>query len=111
VACWLAAKPLGNFSGAKNYRLETLEESFKNVFRKPWGSIYSTEMFSKVVSFEQMEANMEERGVGGFQMTLVITRYPPEQLTRATTLPQYGTGLSLKFICFSAGSLILYKGL
>jgi hypothetical protein len=39
------------------------------------------------------------------QMTLVITRYPPEQLTRTTTLPQYGTGLSLKFICFSAGSL------
>jgi hypothetical protein len=68
-------------------------------------------MFSKVVSFEQMEVTMEEKGVGGFQMTLVITRYPPEQLTRATTLPRYGTGLSLKFICFSAGSLTLYKGL
>jgi hypothetical protein len=34
------------------------------------------------------------------------TNYP-----RATTLPQYGTGLSLKFICFCAGSLTLYKGL
>jgi hypothetical protein len=68
-------------------------------------------MFSKVVSFEQMEVTMEEKGVGGFQMTLVITRYPPEQLTRATTLPRYGMGLSLKFICFSAGSLTLYKGL
>jgi hypothetical protein len=54
---------------------------------------------------------MEEKGVGGFQMTLVITRYPPEQLTHATTLPQYGTGLSPKFICLSVGSLALYKGL
>jgi hypothetical protein len=54
---------------------------------------------------------MEEKGVGGFQMTLVITMYAPEQLTRATTLPRYGTGLSLKFICLSAGSLALYKGL
>jgi hypothetical protein len=53
---------------------------------------------------------MEDKGVGGFQMTLVISRYPPEQLTRATTLPRYGTGPSLKFVCFSAGSLILYKG-
>jgi hypothetical protein len=68
-------------------------------------------MFSKFVSFEQMEVTMEEKGVGGFQMILVITRYPPEQLTRATTLPRYGMGLSLKFICFSAGSLTLYKGL
>jgi hypothetical protein len=68
-------------------------------------------MFSKVVSFEQMEVTTEEKGVGGFQMTLVITRYPPKQLTRATTLPRYGMGLSLKFICFSAGSLTLLKGL
>jgi hypothetical protein len=40
-----------------------------------------------------------------FQMTLVITRYAPEQLTRTTTLPRYGMRLSPKFICFSAGSL------
>jgi hypothetical protein len=53
---------------------------------------------------------MEDKGDGGFQMTMVITRYPPEQLTRATTLPWYGTGPSLKFVCFSAGSLVLYKG-
>jgi hypothetical protein len=52
-----------------------------------------------------------DKGVGGFQMTLVITRYPPEQLTRATTLARYGTGLSPKFVCLSAGSLALYKGL
>jgi hypothetical protein len=53
----------------------------------------------------------EDKGLGGFQMTLVITRYPPEQFTRATTLPRYGTRLSSKFICFSAGSLTLCKGL
>jgi hypothetical protein len=66
-------------------------------------------MFSKMV-FQQMEMIMEDKGVGGFQMTLVITRYPLEQLTCATILPRYGTGPSLKFVCFSAGSLILYKG-
>jgi hypothetical protein len=71
--------------------------------------IYSTEMFSKMV-FGQMEMIMEDKGVGGFQMTLVITRYPLEQLTRATTLPQYGTGPSLKFLCIYAGNLVLYKG-
>jgi hypothetical protein len=60
---------------------------------------------------EQMVKLMEDKGDGGFQMTLVISRYPPEQLTRATTLPRYGMGLSSKFICFSAGSLTLYKGL
>jgi hypothetical protein len=30
--------------------------------------------------------------------------------SRATTLPRYGMGPSLKSVCFSAGSLILYKG-
>jgi hypothetical protein len=30
-------------------------------------------MFSKMV-FEQMEVTMEDKGVGGFQMTLVITK-------------------------------------
>jgi hypothetical protein len=67
-------------------------------------------MFSKMI-FGQEKMILEDKGVGGFQMTLVITRYPPEQLTRATTLPQYGMGLSLKFVCLSAGSLALYKGL
>jgi hypothetical protein len=33
-----------------------------------------------------------------------------EQLTRATTLPRYGMGLSLKFICLSAGSLTTIYG-
>jgi hypothetical protein len=42
---------------------------------------------------------------------LVFLYSRSEQLTRATTLPRYGTGLSSKFICFSAGNLTLYKGL
>jgi hypothetical protein len=62
-------------------------------------------MFSKIV-FGQMEMIMEAKGVGGFKMTLVITRYPLEQFTRATKSPRYGTGLSPKFFYFSAGSLI-----
>jgi hypothetical protein len=37
---------------------------------------------------------MEDKGVGGFEMTLVITRYPPEQFTRATVhYPGMGRGL------------------
>jgi hypothetical protein len=46
-----------------------------------------------------------------YKKALVFLCSRSEQLTRATTLPWYGTGLSLKFVCFSAGSLILYKGL
>jgi hypothetical protein len=58
-----------------------------------------------------LEMEMEKKELEALEMTLVITRYPPEQLTRATTLPRYGTGLSPKFVYFSAGSLSLYKGL
>jgi hypothetical protein len=34
-------------SGAKNSRMGTLKKFFENVSRKPWSSIYSTEMFYK----------------------------------------------------------------
>jgi hypothetical protein len=61
VACWLVAKPWETSSGAKNSKMGTLKKNFQ----KPWGSIYSTEMFSKMV-FGQMEMTMEEKGVGGF---------------------------------------------
>jgi hypothetical protein len=94
----------------KNSRFGNTLRKFQKCFRKPWGSIYSDEMFSKMI-FGQENMILEDKGVGGFQMTLVITRYPPEQLTCATTLPRYGTGLSPKFVCLSAGSLALYKGL
>jgi hypothetical protein len=59
----------------------------------------------------QRKLEMEKKELEVLQMTLVITRYPPEQLTRETTLPRYGTGLSMKFVCFSAWSLTLYKAL
>jgi hypothetical protein len=82
-----------------------LENVFKNL------GVASTPLRYFTNGFEQMVILMEDGGIGGFQMTLVITRYPPEQFTHTTTLPWYGTGPSLKSIYFSAGSLILYKGL
>jgi hypothetical protein len=87
-----------------------LKENFRKCFRKPWSSIYSTELFMKMVLY-YWRWELKEKEFVSFQMTLVITRYPPKQLTRAATLPRYGTGLSLKFVCFSMGSLALYKGL
>jgi hypothetical protein len=55
---------------------------------------------------------MEEKGVGWFyKKALVFLCSRSEQLTRATTFPRYGMGLSPKFICLSAWSLALYKGL
>jgi hypothetical protein len=54
---------------------------------------------------------MGGEGVGGFRKNGIVYKCSPNQLPRATTLPRYGTGLSLKFICFSAGSLTLCKGL
>jgi hypothetical protein len=40
----------------------TLKEKFRKCFRKPWSSIYSIDMFSKVV-YGQIELDMEEKGV------------------------------------------------
>jgi hypothetical protein len=54
---------------------------------------------------------MEGKELVVYEKTLVFLCSRSEQLNRATTLPWYGTGLSLKFICFSAGSFTLYKGL
>jgi hypothetical protein len=47
---------------------------------------------------------------GGFKKRHWLLCIHPGQLTLATTLPRYGTGLSPKFVCLSAGSLALYKG-
>jgi hypothetical protein len=84
---------------------------FQKSFRKPWSSIYSTEMFSKGF-LGQMKTGFERKEVGCFLRKdigdYVFTR---GNLIRATTLPLYGIGLSSKFICLSAGSLALYKGL
>jgi hypothetical protein len=59
-----------------------------------------------------MKLDMEEKELVVFiKRTLVFLCSRSEQLTRATTSPRYGTRLTLKFICLSAGSLALYKGL
>jgi hypothetical protein len=63
-------------------------------------------MFSKVILWTH-GAGYEEKEVVVFKKgndigVYVFTR---GNLNRATTLPRYGTGFSLKFICFSAGSL------
>jgi hypothetical protein len=54
---------------------------------------------------------MGDERVGGFLKNGIVYKCSPNQLPRATTLPRYGTGPSLKFICFRAGSLVLYKGM
>jgi hypothetical protein len=106
----ISSKTLGNpLVEPKTLGWEHSKSFLKNVFENL--GVASTPLRCFTNGFEQMVILMEDEGVGGFQMTLVITRYPPEQFTRATTLPRYGTGPSPKSICFSAGSLILYKGL
>jgi hypothetical protein len=75
-----------------------LENVFENL------GVASTPLRCFTNGFEQMVMLKEDKGVGDFQMTLVITRNPPEQFTRTTTLHRYGTGPSSKFICFSAGA-------
>jgi hypothetical protein len=57
-------------SGAKTLGLGTLKESLQNVFRKPWGSTYPTEVIFEKWFLYQTGG----QGDGGFQMTLVITR-------------------------------------
>jgi hypothetical protein len=49
---------------------------------------------------------MEERSWWFQKKALVFLCSRSKQLTRATTLTRYGTGPSLKSVCFSAGSLI-----
>jgi hypothetical protein len=51
------------------------------------------------------ELDMGDEGVGGFLKKGIVYKCSPNQLTRATTLPWYGMGLSSKFVRFSAGSL------
>jgi hypothetical protein len=58
-----------------------LENVFENL------GLASTPLRCFTNGFEQMAILMEDGRIGGFQMTLVITRYPPEQFTRTTTLP------------------------
>jgi hypothetical protein len=57
------------------------------------------------------ELDMGDEGAGGFLKKGIVYKCSPNQLSRATTLPWNGMGLSSKFVRFSAGSLVLYKGL
>jgi hypothetical protein len=87
----------------------TLKESFKNVNENL--GVVSTPLKCFQSDFGTNEVGHEERRSWWFyKKALVFLCSRSEQLTRATTLPLYGTGPSLKFVCFSAGSLILYKG-
>jgi hypothetical protein len=62
--------------------------------------LYSTEMLVKYV-LENGEKEEEDLWKGALCLSVRQTN-----LSRATTLPRYGTGLSPKFIYLSAGSLI-----
>jgi hypothetical protein len=53
-------------------------ESFENDFRKPWSSLYSTEMFSN--DFEIMELDMGVKGDGGFTKSGSVHKCSPNQL-------------------------------
>jgi hypothetical protein len=89
----------------------TLKKGILKMFFKNLGVVfYSTEMFSEK-GFVQMELVLEKKEVVVLIKTLVVLCSRLEQLTHATTLPRYGTGLSPKSVFFSAGSLTLYKGL
>jgi hypothetical protein len=43
----------------------TLKKKFWKCFRKPWGSIYPTEVFMKMVLM-LLVMGVKEKGVGGF---------------------------------------------
>jgi hypothetical protein len=81
-----------------------LSEKFRKWFRKPWSSIYSTEMFSKGF-WDKWNRDMEGKELVVLEKALVFLCSRSEQLTHATTLPRYGMGLSPKFIWLSAGSV------
>jgi hypothetical protein len=54
---------------------------------------------------------MGDEGVVDFLKKGIVYKCSPNQLLPCNHITRYGTGLVSKFICFSAGSLILYKGL
>jgi hypothetical protein len=80
--------------------LKSFENGFENL------GVVTTLLKCFPSGFGQMELGMDGKElVVLLKKTLVFLCSRSEQLTHATTLPQYGTGLSPKFICLSAGSL------
>jgi hypothetical protein len=87
-----------------------LSEKFRNCFENL--GVVSTPLKCFLNGFWANGLGLwKERSWWFYKKTLVFLCSRSEHLTRATTLPRYGMGLSLKFICFSAGSLTIYKGL
>jgi hypothetical protein len=88
----------------------TFKEILGKVFENLGVEFYSTEEFFRKWFYKKGAEKGDKGGEGFIKMALCISIHQTNYL-RATTLPQYGTGLSLKSVCFSAGSLALYKGL
>jgi hypothetical protein len=90
----------------------TLGKDFKRVFENLGVVSTPLKCFLKDFVWDKWKMGSERKEVGGFLRKdigdYVFTR---GNLIRVATLPRYGTGLSSKSICLSAGSLTLYKGL
>jgi hypothetical protein len=109
---WLATKSLGNIrSGAKNSRIgNTLSgKIFENVFEHL--GVVTTPLRCLQMIFINMNLDLGGVEIGGFLKNGIVYKCSPNQLLPCNHITRYGMGLVLKFICFSAGSLVLYKGL
>jgi hypothetical protein len=82
---------------------ENSRKSFENGFKNL--GVVSTPLKCFLNDFGKMGLDQGRKGGWFYKRTLVFLCSRLEQLTRVTTLPLYGTGLSPKFIYLSAGSL------
>jgi hypothetical protein len=100
-------------SGAKTLGWEHSKMRFWKCIWKPWNGKLFHWWISKKMGLKNNVGclSLSWRKEEFYKKALVFLCSRSEQLTRATTLPWYGTGLSPKFVSFSAGRLIPYKGL